>query len=161
MFIRLEAIRKAGTRASLCSEMTFGFTFTDRVLFEMAWAVVLQLIPLFFCCGKFLWISLTAKLNVFSRGYIAIDLEIASCVFRWSGCSEVSCTDLHVRSTETPHITHCNPVSLPILFLPIFSLQCTELTSSMATLNCLPHNRTWRWPSGLVILECTVLSPRL
>ena len=28
--------------------------FADRILFEMAWAVVLQLIPLFFCCGKVL-----------------------------------------------------------------------------------------------------------
>ena len=26
--------------------------FADRVLFEMAWTVVLQLIP-FFCCGTF------------------------------------------------------------------------------------------------------------
>ena len=27
-------------------------SFADRVLFEMAWTVVLQLISLFFCCGK-------------------------------------------------------------------------------------------------------------
>ena len=64
----MSTCQEAGTRASP-SEMTRGFTVsrTEAWFVEMAWTVVLQLITLFFCCGKVPWKSLTAKLSVFSR----------------------------------------------------------------------------------------------
>ena len=44
--------------------------------------------------------------------------------------------------------------------LRLLSLQCLELTCSMAALACLIHNRTWRWPPGWLIRECTVYKPQ-
>ena len=42
----------------------------------------------------------------------------------------------------------------------IVSLQCPEPSCSMAALASMTHNRTWRWPSGRLIRECTVYQPQ-
>ena len=40
------------------------------------------------------------------------------------------------------------------------SLQCPELICIMAALACLTHHRTWHWPSGRLIQDCTVHKPQ-
>ena len=61
---------------------------------------------------------------------------------------------------EANYLLHSTPLLSCSFLMPSLTLQCLELTCSMAALACLATHRTWRWTSGRLIRECTVWKPQ-
>ena len=138
-------------------EMTFAYLLIVGGLFELEMsgtAVVLPLISLLFCCGKFPGKDCTEGSWLF---YHNVVIEIGGILWPKQ-------TDFRVASQHLDNLAHAGEkqhtlVTLhpSVLAVPlnISQLQSLELTCSMAGDSWLARMRLWCWPLGMLI-EWTV-----